>query len=172
MNSHDLAHAVHQVVRRYEAAGVPRQDAEDCVHDSLVKMLARLARGDGEVERVEAWLAVATQHQLVDRHRRAQRERAALRRVHAPVAPDPGEAVADRQLARWLVDHLSALPPVTQQVCWALADGLTTEQASVQLGLSRRSVESHLTRARRHLRGLAAGTTHPTITRRAPTGAP
>lgn len=176
MDSGELAQAVERVVRRCQRAGLSRAEAEDCVHEALLAMLThhstrdRLrnrpqsgdqhegASGGVPVRQVEAWLTVTAHRKFVDERRRAHRECLALTRLHARTTPgpDPGEFVADQAVAAWLVSALSQLPTSTRQVCLLLAGGATLEQVADRLGLTRRSVQSHLTRARRALHHLAA----------------
>ncbi|WP_346135160.1 sigma-70 family RNA polymerase sigma factor [Lentzea roselyniae] len=164
MDAGDLVRAVDRVVRRCQRAGLSPAEAEDCVHEALLAMLTRYPEqvgdcDDAPIEQVEAWLGVTAHRKLVDHLRRSQRERNALARLHAaaPPAPDPSEVVAEQALAIWLIKALRELPATTQQVCRLVAEGVSTEETAARLGLTCRSVQSHLTRARRLLRHLAAG---------------
>jgi len=153
MDPAELALAVEKVVGRHVAAGVDRAEAQDCVQDAVVALLA--TAGGHRLVSAEAWLTVASRRRLVDHARRARRERAALARVPAPVtdlARDPGETVADRALAQWLAHELAALPLTTRMVCALLTSGMTHRQTAAELGLTVRSVESHVRRARHCLR--------------------
>lgn len=159
--SDGLNEAVARAVAFCRAAGAGREEAEDCVQDAVVAMLTSRS-GGAAVRRPEAWLAVVARRRLVDRIRRTRAEQAALSQglmwaAHAELEQDVAEQVADRDLARWQAAALTNLPPVTQQVCQATSAGLSTGQVAEQMGISRRSVESHLTRARAFLRSLAHG---------------
>jgi RNA polymerase sigma factor (sigma-70 family) len=156
----DWAQVVEQVVRRCQAMGASRADAEDCVHEAVVCWLRRQADPDAEpVTAVAAWLTVTARRKLIDRLRRSARERQAVIRLgnHGPCDAEPGETVSERALAAFLVQSLQQLPTSTRRVCEAVASGADVDQVAQQLGLSRRAVQSHLTRARRLLRHLAAG---------------
>lgn len=157
----DLAQVVRQTVRQCQRAGFSRADAEDCVQDALLALLRRQAdEPDAEpIVLVQRWPAVTAHRRLIDQARRTGRERQALARLQArtPPSADPGETVSDRELATWLLDALERLPEATQQVCRAVATGASVDETALRLGLTRRSVQSHLTRARRLLRYLAAG---------------
>ncbi|SES26581.1 RNA polymerase sigma factor, sigma-70 family [Lentzea xinjiangensis] len=158
--SADLAAVVEQVVRRLRREGLSRADAEDCAQEALLALLVRRADPEAEpVAAVRAWLTVAAHRKLLDRFRGADRERRALAhpRTAAPDGPDPADVVTDRDLACHLVKALDDLPEDTRAVCRSVAAGLGTEDIAAQLGLTCRSVQSHLTRARRLLRHLAAG---------------
>ncbi|WP_346130591.1 sigma-70 family RNA polymerase sigma factor [Lentzea roselyniae] len=158
MHSSDWAHALEQAVRRCQAAGLSRAEAEDCAHEAVLVLLARQGAGE-RIDSPASWLVVVAYRQAIDHMRRSGRECAALGRltVRDGDVPTPDEVVTDRALARWLAGAVDTLPPMTRRVCLAMADGSTITQAAADLGLTRRSVESHLTRARRFLRGLAAG---------------
>jgi hypothetical protein len=96
-----------------------------------------------------------SRRRLVDQVRRRSRERVAGQREPAAIAPaDPADLVADRDLARWLVRSMAELPVTTQEVCAAIGEGKSQAQVALELGLTARAVESHLTRARRRLRKL------------------
>jgi hypothetical protein len=96
-----------------------------------------------------------SRRRLVDQVRRRSRERVAGQREPAAIAPaDPADLVADRDLARWLVRSMAELPVTTQEVCAAIGEGKSEAQVALELGLTARAVESHLTRARRRLRKL------------------
>ncbi|WP_033434099.1 sigma-70 family RNA polymerase sigma factor [Saccharothrix syringae] len=159
MNPDDLAAAVERVVRRCQGAGLSRAEAEDCAHEAVLALLACDAAPGEPIRRVEAWLTVAARRKLVDHLRRGRHEQDALARLHNADTPppDPGDVVSDQAHAAWLTEALHRLPATTQLVCREVAGGATTTQTAAALGLTRRAVESHLTRARRYLRYLAAG---------------
>ncbi|MGI5484900.1 sigma-70 family RNA polymerase sigma factor [Streptomyces lavendofoliae] len=160
-----LATAVRDAVRCCRAAGASKEDAEDFAHDAVVQLLALIAK-QGRVTDPRGWLTTTARRRMIDAARREQRERLRLTRVAARDGdvPDPAELVSNQALALWLVaDGLTQLPDVTRQVCDATAAGLNPRQTAGLLGLSVRSVESHLTRARRWLRRLAAIAAVPTL---------
>ncbi|SES26752.1 RNA polymerase sigma factor, sigma-70 family [Lentzea xinjiangensis] len=157
--SDDLAAVVEQVVRRLRREGLSWADAEDCVQEALLALLVKQADPDAEqVLAVRAWLTVTARRKLLDQLRRADREQRALAhpRTIVPDAPGPADVVTDQGLARWLAKSLDELPEDTRRVCRLVAAGLSTEDIAAQSGLTCRSVQSHLTRARRLLRHLAA----------------
>ena len=144
------AHAV----RLCLAAGATVEEAEDCVHEALVELLEV---ADPESVRTPAgWVATVSRRRFIDQVRRRCRERVASRRERAAaIAPvDPADLVADRDLARYLVRSMAALPRTTREVCAAIGAGKSEADVAESLGLSARAVESHLTRARRRLRKL------------------
>jgi RNA polymerase sigma factor (sigma-70 family) len=158
----EWAQAVEQAVRRCQAMGASRADAEEYVQEAVVCLLARQAAEPGAepVTAVAAWLAVAAHRKFLDRVRRCERERQAVTRLGGRDCsePDPAERVTEQALAVWLVQALEQLPVMTRRVCEQIAAGADVEQTARQLGLTCRAVQSHLTRARRLLRHLAAGT--------------
>jgi RNA polymerase sigma factor (sigma-70 family) len=157
--SDGLAEAVVKAVAHCRAAGAGKEEAEDCVQDAVVDMLTSRSAG-AAVRRPEAWLTVVARRRLVDCIRRRRAEQTALYQGLAWVAQiapeqDVAESVADRDLARRQVAALADLPPVTQEVCQATSAGLAVGQVAEEVGISTRSVEAHLTRARTFLRSLA-----------------
>lgn len=137
-----------------------REDAEDCAAEALVSVL-RDDRHAGAGS-AEAYMVTVARRRAVDFVRRRARERRRDDRL-AAVAQlndvDVAEAVADQAEAQWLAKQAQhSLTPPALAVLAELADGATVEQVATRLGLSRRSVESHLLRARRTLRGAVSAT--------------
>ncbi|GAA2783811.1 RNA polymerase sigma factor [Crossiella cryophila] len=162
MDQERLAAATRQAVVRIRAAGASKEQAEDCVQDAVVDLLAGAHRTP--VERPEAWLTTVSRRRFVDQLRRRRREQTALARSDAQTritGSDPSEAIADRDQARWMAAALDELPSTTREVVQRAGAGLSHQQIAAELGLSARSVESHLTRARRLLRRLAAAAVLP-----------
>ncbi|SER34541.1 RNA polymerase sigma factor, sigma-70 family [Lentzea xinjiangensis] len=161
MQAEDLAQAAEQAVRHCRRAGLSRQEAEDCVQDAVVALLARHAENpDAQpVTAVPAWLAVTARRRFLDRLRHAECEQRVLARLHAHTPPetDPGDVLADQALAVWLARSLERLPHSTQRVCRMIATGATVTDTAGRLGITPRAVQSHLARARLLLRALAAG---------------
>jgi RNA polymerase sigma factor (sigma-70 family) len=135
------------------AAGATAEEAEDCVHEALVELLE--VDDPTSVRAPAGWVATVSRRRLVDQVRRRSRERVAGQREPAAIAPaDPADLVADHDLARWLVRSIAELPVTTQEVCAAIGEGKSQAEVALELGLTTRAVESHLTRARRRLRKL------------------
>jgi len=132
------------------------EDAEDCVQDAFVAALER-GRADGpDLADPGAWLSVVSRRRAVDHVRRRVRERAAVPRLAARLdavdASETDDRVLDAMEAEQLVTALHGLPPTTQRVVDLVGKGATTGEAAAALGLTARSVESHVQRARRFLR--------------------
>jgi RNA polymerase sigma factor (sigma-70 family) len=143
------AHAL----RHCLAAGATVEEAEDCVHEALVELLE--VDDPTAVRTPAGWVATVSRRRLIDQVRRRSRERVAGQRQPTAIAPaDPADLVADRDLARWLVESMAELPVTTQEVCAAIGEGKSEAEVALELGLTARAVESHLTRARRRLRKL------------------
>lgn len=143
------------VVRRTRATGASREDAEDAAHDALVAAIGTAQRPDSDV----AWLSTVARRREVDRVRRRVREQrvAAVRPADRdPTAVGPEESVVERAHASWLAASLGELPSTTREVVDAVGSGMAPADVAHSMNLSPRSVESHLTRARRHLRRLGA----------------
>ncbi|MFI1168006.1 sigma-70 family RNA polymerase sigma factor [Streptomyces sp. NPDC020801] len=133
------------------------EDAEDAVHEA---MLRAAERPDLDDDRLGAWLTTVTMRLCVDRYRQVNREA----EVHgsptlAALGPVPvEEAVCDRAEARWLAVRSGELPARQAEALWLKSEDLDVGQVAVRMGLSYRTVESLLARARRTLRASLAGT--------------
>ncbi|MGW1891480.1 sigma-70 family RNA polymerase sigma factor [Streptomyces sp. NPDC002004] len=133
------------------------EDAEDAVHEAMLRAAERPELDD---ERLGAWLTTVTMRLCVDRYRQVNREA----EVHtSPTLTAPGpvpveEAVCDRAEAKWLAVRSGELPARQAQAIWLKSEDLDVGQVAVRMGLSYRTVESLLARARRTLRDSLAGT--------------
>ncbi|WP_229911112.1 RNA polymerase sigma factor [Streptomyces aurantiogriseus] len=133
------------------------EDAEDAVHEA---MLRAAERPDLDDERLGAWLTTVTMRLCVDRYRQVNRE-AQVRTSPTLVAPGPvpvEEVVCDRAEARWLAVRSGELPARQAEALRLKSEDLDVGQVAVRMGLSYRTVESLLARARRTLRASLAGT--------------
>ncbi|WP_307174842.1 sigma-70 family RNA polymerase sigma factor [Streptomyces africanus] len=133
------------------------EDAEDAVHEA---MLRAAERPDLDDERLAAWLTTVTMRLCVDRYRQVNRE-AEVRTSPTLIAPGPvpvEEAVCDRAEARWLAVRSGELPARQAEALRLKSEDLDVGQVAVRMGLSYRTVESLLARARRTLRQSLAAT--------------
>lgn len=131
-------------------------DAQDCVHDVLMRLWKHghaytPARGS-----LEAFLVVCVRNEALSRRRReGNRERIARERLTAvPSSPPPDDpAVLRIDMAR-LLERLSEAQ--RSAVRLAYYDGLTHEQIASRLGEPVGTVKSRLSNALRTLRALLA----------------
>ncbi|MFF8942727.1 sigma-70 family RNA polymerase sigma factor [Streptomyces sp. NPDC014864] len=133
------------------------EDAEDAVHEA---MLRAAERPDLDDERLAAWLTTVTMRLCVDRYRQVNRE-AEVRSSPTLAAPVPvpvEEAVCDRAEAKWVAVRSGELPARQAEALRLRSQDLDVGQVAVRMGLSYRTVESLLARARRTLRASLAGT--------------
>lgn len=133
------------------------EDAEDAVHEA---MLRAAERPDLDEERLVAWLTTVTMRLCVDRYRQMNRE-AEVRTSPTLIAPGPvpvEEAVCDRAEAKWLAVRSGELPARQAEALRLKSEDLDVGQVAVRMGLSYRTVESLLARARRTLRQSLAAT--------------
>ncbi|MXM63936.1 sigma-70 family RNA polymerase sigma factor [Streptomyces sp. HUCO-GS316] len=133
------------------------EDAEDAVHEA---MLRAAERPDLDDERLAAWLTTVTMRLCVDRYRQVNRE-AEVRTSPTLIAPGPvpvEEAVCDRAEARWLAVRSGELPARQAEALRLKSEDLDVGQVASRMGLSYRTVESLLARARRTLRNSLAAT--------------
>lgn len=130
-----------------------RDDAEDCAHDALLVALDRPELLDS-ARREAGWIAVVARRRAIDHIRRKARTGALSHSFGDPDQrrePDFADDVASRLAAKALSEDIAELPAATQSVLRQLAAGGTTADAARALGITKRSADSHLQRARRHL---------------------
>lgn len=126
-------------------------DAEDCVHDVLVRLWRHghaytPARGS-----LQAFLTVCVRNEALSRMRRTRnRERIARERLRVLDDPPVDEPAAERLDMARLLMRLSAAQQ--QAVRLAYYDGLTHEQIAQHLGEPLGTVKSRLSNALRALR--------------------
>ncbi|MFF4396493.1 sigma-70 family RNA polymerase sigma factor [Streptomyces sp. NPDC001480] len=146
-----------QLLKVARRRSMSQEDAEDAVHEA---MLRAAERPDLDDERLAAWLTTVTMRLCVDRYRQVNRE-AEVRTRPTLLAPAPvpvEEAVCDRAEARWLAVRSGELPARQAEALRLKSEDLDVSQVAVRMGLSYRTVESLLARARRTLRSSLAAT--------------
>ncbi|MCZ0986098.1 sigma-70 family RNA polymerase sigma factor [Streptomyces diastatochromogenes] len=132
------------------------EDAEDAVHEAMLRAAERPELDD---ERLGAWLTTVTMRLCVDRHRQVNREaEVGAAPLHAPGPVPVEEAVCDRAEAKWVAVRSGELPARQAEALRLRSEDLDVSQVAVRMGLSYRTVESLLARARRTLRASLAGT--------------
>jgi len=127
-----------------------RDDAEDCVSAALEAALTT-----DNIDDPGAWLTQVARRRAVDIVRRRERESRAMYLVHSRESAscsDFTEDIADREAARWLATEAERLPGDTRKVLTRMGGEDSAAEVGSELGLSTRSVESHLRRARVELR--------------------
>ncbi len=131
-------------------------DAEDCVHDVLIRLWRQghaytRARGS-----LHAFLLVCVRNESLSRRRRSlNRERIARERFSVvESAPAPDEPAVQRIDMERLIQRLTDAQ--RQTVRLAYYDGLTHEQIAKRLGEPIGTVKSRLSNALRALRGMFA----------------
>jgi RNA polymerase sigma-70 factor (ECF subfamily) len=140
-------------------------DAEDAVQDAVERAIASWPR-TGRPESTEAWLVRVAANCIHDRRRRARREErheSALMRL-AEMSPWVQGAIAEVEIARgWKDDLLRLLfacchPSLEtgESAALALATilGLSSPEIALAFGVTPRSMDQRLTRARRRLRAV------------------
>lgn len=144
-----------------------RQDAEEIVHDVFLRLWIKRWR-DGDVATVDSWanhrgLAyAAVRNEAIDRLRRRRREVTVLESVAGSVADrdrrawsTPEDEFAEADVAAELQRAVDQLPGRVREVLvlkWER--GMTNAQVAQALGIARKTVEMHVTRAARALRRL------------------
>lgn len=137
--------------------GLSPQDAEDCVHEAMLRVVAR---ADVDEERIGALLTTVVVNSAVDFHRRAKTSNRVMAKAAVILSTrnegDPATAVCDRDFACWtarLVDHL---PASQRQALMARADGQAVSDIAVDMSTSAKAVESLISRARAAARSAMA----------------
>ncbi|WP_405652407.1 sigma-70 family RNA polymerase sigma factor [Streptomyces sp. NBC_00019] len=146
-----------QLLKVARRRSMSTEDAEDAVHEA---MLRAAERPDLDDERLAAWLTTVTMRLCVDRYRQVNRE-AQVHTSPTLIAPGPvpvEEAVCDRAEAKWLAVRSGELPARQAEALRLRSQDLDVGQVAVRMGLSYRTVESLLARARRTLRQSLAAT--------------
>ncbi|MFI2372723.1 sigma-70 family RNA polymerase sigma factor [Streptomyces sp. NPDC018833] len=146
-----------QLLRVARRRSVSMEDAEDAVHEAMLRAAEHPHLDD---ERLGAWLTTVTMRLCIDRHRQVNRE-AEVRTsptLHPPRPVPVDEAVCDRAEARWLAVRSGELPVRQAEALWLKSEDLDVGQVAMKMGLSYRTVESLLARARRTLRNSLAAT--------------
>jgi DNA-directed RNA polymerase specialized sigma24 family protein len=126
-----------------------REDAEDCTATALEQALATR-----ELDCPRAFLTTLAKRRALDLIKQREREHGRLRTHHARdrvAVPDETSLVDDKLEARWLWDEAQRLPQQTLAVLELIRDGHTIAETAHHLGLTKRSAESHLRRARLRL---------------------
>ncbi len=127
------------------------QDAEDAVQNAFLAALE-----DESSPGNRAWITTVSGRRAADEARRQCAQRRSVARLSGQHREDDGrdftEEHADRAAALQTVRGFGELPRSTQSVLRLVADGHTTTEVAATLGLTVRSIESHLLRGRRHAR--------------------
>jgi len=142
-----------RLIRAAIALGVPMEEAEDVVQESLLSAFRNFGRFDGSRAPFEVW----THRILVSRtsnwHRARRRLRLALSRLAGEDRPAaelrPDEALAAAEAKRTLHRLTAGLSSIRRRV-WVLTQisGLPVREVAEALGLREETVRSHLRHAR------------------------
>jgi RNA polymerase sigma-70 factor (ECF subfamily) len=129
-------------------AHVPRQEAEDLLHDVFVSALRRLdtLRDDNAFG---GWLAVIARNRARDHYRRSVVQAELSEDVASTPAPD-GRALAALSAIRRLPEAYR------ETLVLRLVEGMTGEEIAAQTGLTHASVRVNLHRGMKQLRQMLA----------------
>jgi RNA polymerase sigma factor (sigma-70 family) len=121
-------------------------EAEDCVHEALLRTLHHRNLDE---DRIEPFLTSVVTRLCVDRFRSRTRARRVLPRAwDADQLESPEDAVCDRLTGAWMFALLDGFPLRERSILTARADGLSTTEAARRLGITQKAAESAFTRAR------------------------
>lgn len=152
-------------LRRYASALLRnRQDADDLVHDCLVRALDKLhtRRADGDVR---AWLFAIMHNLFVSQKRRSRLRQAQTEpELEADISTDAGQE--NSLLYREVVSELYKLPQEQRQVLLLVSvEDFTYAEAAQVLGVPIGTVMSRLARGRERLRRVSEQQTAPFLRR-------
>ena len=132
------------------AQGLGHHDAEDVVHDALLKA-AQVAELDAA--RLGGLLVLLLRQSIIALYRRNTRDCCLQTAALAPLlAPGPDEQVCDEAHAKWLLTQARQLRSLERRALLARAEGLSMMEVAARLGITAKAAESALGRARRALR--------------------
>ncbi len=133
------------------------EEAEDLVHEALLRLAARPVLDVDDTAGLRALVVRTASCLAVDRWRRQQRQARAVRRLAAGAVSDsPENRVADRSEAAWLAGGLPALGRMERAALLHAVDGRHVEEIARLLGVGYKAAENALGRARRKMRVRAA----------------
>ncbi len=125
------------------------QDAEDCVHEALLRAAAFPPLDEA---RVGQFLTTTVLRLCVDLHRaRARGDRAFARCAVGTNEPPPDERICDQAEGHWLMGKVETLQGRERQVLLARAAGKSTREAAQDLAISVKAAEGAFTRGRARL---------------------
>ena len=145
------------LIRLARRRGLSPQDAEDCVHEAIVRVVTHPALDD---KRLGALLTTVVTRSAVDFHRRAATTARMVERVAGitgcVVEGDPATIVCDRDEARWTARLVDRLPAAQRAALLARADGKPVNEIARDMASSPKAVESLISRARAATRSTMA----------------
>jgi RNA polymerase sigma-70 factor (ECF subfamily) len=125
------------------------QDAEDCVHEALLRAAAFPPLDEA---RVGQFLTTTVLRLCVDLHRaRARADRAFARCDTTGNESPPDEWICDQDEGNWLLGQVETLRGRERQVLLARAAGKSTREAAADLAISVKAAEGAFTRGRARL---------------------
>ena len=123
-------------------------DAQDLVHETYGRVLAKVAAGD-RIEDLRGLLYEIARNLLIDRHRqllvRKHSSDEVLAGMHAPASLEPDACYAGQQRVRLLERAIESLPlRCRQAIVLHKLDGLPQAEVAARMGVSINMVERHI----------------------------
>lgn len=133
------------------------EDAEDIVQQLMLHLCQRkLIRPD--IQNLGGYLAYAVRNRCYNHLEKTRRLEPILNHFAAGGAPDPLDALSQKELAYFLETHIQALPPKRRRIFeWKYILGLSNKKISEKAGISINTVDNHLARAVKALRQALQG---------------
>ena len=126
-----------------------REEVDDCVQEAMTRVAAM---PDVDVARIGQLLTAVVSNLAVDAHRARSRAIQNLHRVVPPPQPGPDEVVCDVAEARWLWAQRGKLAERDRRVLDLRVANRSVGEAARELGITYKSAEHALARARGFLR--------------------
>ena len=156
--AYEAAYRVYGRILHAAARGVVRgeSDAQDCVHDVLLRLWRRGDAYRTQRGSLRAFLAVSVRNEALSRARNERnRDRIARSVAETGEVSDVGDAVARSESVRAALQALN--DKQRRSIELAYYGGLTHEQIALELGEPVGTVKSRLSASLRRLRDLFAG---------------
>jgi RNA polymerase sigma factor (sigma-70 family) len=122
-----------------------RDEVDDCVQEAMTRVAGM---PDVDVARVGQLLTAVVSNLAVDAHRTRSRASRNMHRVVPPPPPGPDEAVCDIAEARWLWEQRATLDDRDRRVLDLRLAERSVGEAARELGITYKSAEHALARAR------------------------
>ena len=134
-----------------------RHAAEDVTSDAMTAWVRRLHESDAEAAQLAGWLRTVVRNKSADHVRRLVRQRKAMATVamiDSGNSIEPPTVPLERcEMKQQVNETLNQLPERHRLVLeWKYAEGLSVRQIASRLGVTEKSVEATLYRARREFR--------------------
>lgn len=132
------------IARRVQHA----EDSEDILQESVARAFARVRAGILAPRDIEPYAYRIAGNLMIDRVRRAGPPHVELSETLASDTPEPHRLAETREELAAMVRAIERMPPLRRTVFTRVRlDGVSHQDLCAELGISRKAVEKHMTRA-------------------------